>query len=88
MSQRIVIELSTDEEAESLGRALGPLFGKAAAEGAHLVLTADRPGDQFVVDVLDAVKTWVDAGGAESVQVLLDGRVYTLAASGPSPVIA
>lgn len=81
MGQRIVIELSTEEEAVSLAGALGPLFGDAAVESAHVILTADRPGERFVVDVLDALKAWVDAAAVDSVQVLLDGRAYTLGAT-------
>ena len=80
MGQRIVIELNDDDAAASLARALAPLFG-AAAEGSHVLLVADSSADRFTVDVLDSVKAWVDAGGAESVQVLLEGRTYTLSAT-------
>jgi hypothetical protein len=88
MGQRMVIELSSDEAAASLAGVLEPLLGNATVEGSHVVLLADRSADRFAVDALDAVKAWVDAGGAESVQVLLEGRTYTLSSTRASELSA
>ncbi len=81
MGQRIVIELGSEEAASSLARALGPLFGEANLEGTVVILSGEASAERFASDVLDAVKAWLDASDVDSVQVLLEGRTYTLESS-------
>lgn len=81
MGQPIVIDLSKADDASSLQRELALEFrGQVFVDDARVVVSGGRPPDRLVVDVLDAVRTWLDASPVGSVVIRIDGRNYTLAA--------